>query len=183
MLLRRHRPLEPVGLQDEAHATFEELRSHVPTNKRAARPGTAAVELAVLLPFLMAMFLGIVDMGRLFYASMTVDNSLHNSLLFASQTFDNQNQQWTGNNQYWQGPSSQIVATDTAAAQLDGANLNPTLTTSNITTTAGTDTDGNSVVVVTVTYTFQTLVPFPGVPSQVVITRTGQVRVAPAVPS
>jgi Flp pilus assembly protein TadG len=145
------------------------------------RTAAATVELAVLLPFLVLMFLGIVDFGRLFYHSMTVQNALHNAMLFAGQTFDNQNQQWIGNNQYWQGPGGQVSATGDAAG-MDGSYMTPPLDTTQVTTATGTDANGNSVVIVTVSYTFQTLVPYPGIPSQVQIQRSAQIRVAPAVP-
>jgi hypothetical protein len=39
------------------------------------------------------------------------------------------------------------------------------------------------VNIVTVSYTFTTLVPFPGIPSPVTIVRQAQVRIAPATPS
>ncbi len=166
MILRRQNPFSNVYLAHSAGWPEAELpiwtsgrRTH-----HGSRRATATVELAVLLPFMMGMFLGVVDFGRLFYFSMTVDNSLHNAMLFSGQTFDNQNQQWIGTNQYWQGPNGQIVSSDNAAAELDGTNLNPQLPTANIQTTPGTDADGNSVVIVTVTYSFQTLVPYPGIP-------------------
>jgi hypothetical protein len=146
------------------------------------RTAAAVAELAILLPFLVAMFLGVVDFGRLFYHSMTVQNSLHNAMLFAGQTFDNQNQQWIGNTQYWQGPNGQVSAASDAAG-MDGSYMTPALDTTQVSTTSGTDADGNSVVIVTVSYTFQTLVPYPGIPSQVQIQRKAQIRVAPAVPS
>jgi Flp pilus assembly protein TadG len=145
------------------------------------RRAAAALEFAILLPFLTCMLLAVVDLGRLFYYTMTLENSLHNALLFAGQTFDNQNQQWIGNAQYWQGPGGN-VSTGTAAAQLDATNLTPSLPDANVTTASQTDADGNSVVVVTVTYTFTSLVSYPGLPSQVPISRSGQIRVAPAVP-
>jgi Flp pilus assembly protein TadG len=149
--------------------------------KARGRSAAAAVEFAVLLPFLMCMLLGVTDLGRMFYYSMTIENSLHNSLLFDSQAFDNQNQQWIGTTQYWQGPSGNL-STDTAAAQLDATNLNPSLPDANISSASSTDADGNNVVVVTVTYTFTPLVPYPGLPSSIPLSRSGQIRVAPAVP-
>jgi hypothetical protein len=39
------------------------------------------------------------------------------------------------------------------------------------------------VKIVTVSYTFTTLIPYPGIPNPVTIQRTAQVRVAPATPS
>jgi Flp pilus assembly protein TadG len=139
------------------------------------------VEFAVLLPFLTCMLLGLIDLGRLFYCSMTLENSLHNGMLFVSQSFDNQNQQWIGNTQYWQGPNGNLSAMDDAV-QLDATNITPSLPDGSISSTSGTDSDGNSIITVTVSYTFTPLVPYPGLPSQVPITRSGQIRVAPAVP-
>src|SRR5262249_25876830 len=132
------------------------------------RHAAATVEFAVLLPFLVCMLLGVTDLGRLFYVSMTIDNSLEDGMLMVGQTFDNQNQQWVGNPQSWQGPSGSLSSA-AAAAQLDGANLTPALPNANVTTASSTDADGNPVVVVTVTYTFQPIVPYPGLPSQVSI--------------
>jgi hypothetical protein len=185
MMLRRHHSFGSLGCETGVTAPVGQhrLRTTRSRTNQGFRSAAATVELALLLPFMMAMFLGVVDFGRLCYFSMTVDDSLHNAMLFSAQTFDNQNQQWIGNNQYWQGPGGQIVSGDTAAAQLDGANLDPPLPAANVQTTPGTDADGNAVMVVTVTYTFQTVVPYPGIPSQVVIRRTGQIRVAPGTPS
>jgi hypothetical protein len=103
--------------------------------------------------------------------------------VFGSQTFDNQNQQWLGNTQYWQGPSSQMVSAEKAAAEIDGANLTPALADSNVTVTAGTDAAGNPINTATITYTFNTVSSYPGIPSALVLTRSVQSRVAPSTPS
>ena len=150
---------------------------------RAVRRGTATAELAVLLPLLVALFLFAADFARIFYVSITLENAIHNAALFGSRTFDNRNQQWIGNQQYWQGPNGQLITQESVASELDGANLNPALAGSNVSVTSGTDADGNSVAIVTITYTFNTIVPYPGIPSPVTITRTAQMRVAPAKPS
>ena len=151
------------------------------TNRPTRRAAT--VELAFLLPFLMALFLFAFDFARIFYVTITIENAIHNAALFGSQVFDNQNQQWIGNQQYWQGPSGQVASQAKAAAEFDGTNLSPALADGNINITSGTDADGHPVNIVTVTYTFSTIVPYPGIPSPVTITRTAQVRVAPATPS
>jgi hypothetical protein len=135
-----------------------------------------------MLPVLVPLLVAVIDLGRLFYCSMTVENCLHNSVLFSGQTFDNQNQEWVGTTQYWQGPNG-AVSTTQAAGELDGTNLSPALTDAEITTSSTKDDDGNSVVVVTVTYTFTPLVPYPGLPSSVPISRSRQIRVAPALPN
>jgi Flp pilus assembly protein TadG len=146
------------------------------------RPGAAAVECALLLPFLAFVFVIAVDFGRIIYYTITIDNCVHNGAIFASHTFDNQNQQWIGTNQYWQAPSGQISAV-VDATLTDGANLNPALTANNVTVSSGKDADGNSITTVSISYTFQTITQLPGVPSNVTIVRSCQIRVAPATPS
>jgi TadE-like protein len=152
------------------------------TCQRQRRKATASVELAVLLPFLVSIFLMATDFARVLYYTITIENCALNGALFGGQGFDNQNQQWIGNQQYWQGPNGQVVSLEKAVAELDGTNLNPPLADSNITVTTGTDADGNTVNIVTVKYTFNTIVPYPGIPSPVTIVRTAQARVAPAIP-
>jgi hypothetical protein len=150
---------------------------------RSARRGIAAVELAVLLPFLVFVFLATVDFARILYFVITIDNCTHNAAIFGSQTFDNQNQQWQGNVQYWQGPNSQMVSTEQVAGDIDGSNLSPALGPSNVTVASSTDVSGNPVNVVTINYTFNTITSFPGIPNTVNLTRIVQARVAPATPT
>ncbi len=140
------------------------------------------MEFALLLPFLAFLFVIAVDYGRIIYYTVTIDNCVHNGALFASQSFDNQNQQWIGNNQYWQCPSGQVSAVVNATLA-DGANLNPPLAAGNVTTSSGTDANSHNITTVTVTYTFQTITQFPGVPSSVTIVRSCQMRVVPATPT
>jgi len=149
---------------------------------RKTRKGAAAVEMALVLPFLVFVLLASIDFARVIYYTIVIDNCCHNAVIFGSQTYDNQNQQWIGNQQYWQGPNSQMLSTEQAAGDVNGTNLSPALANSNITVSPGTDAYGNSVNNVTITYSFKTIAPFPGIPSTVTITRTVQVRVAPAIP-
>jgi Flp pilus assembly protein TadG len=153
------------------------------TNPQQIRRGNAVAEFAILLPFLVASFLFAVDFARIFYYTITVENCVHDAALFGSQVFDNQNQQWVGNVQYWENPNGTVVSQENAVCLLDGMNLNPAISTANVNVTSGVDADGNPVNIVTVTYTFNTIVPYPGIPSPVTITRTAQIRVAPATPS
>jgi hypothetical protein len=155
----------------------------MPFHPSAERRGAATVEFAVLLPFLVALFLFATDFARVFYVSITLENAIHNGALFGGQVFDNQNQQWIGNQQYWQGPNGRLVSLPRVASELDGTNLNPVLADSNIGVSSGTDADGNPVNLVTVNYTFNTILPYPGIPSPLTITRTAQIRIAPATPN
>jgi len=145
------------------------------------RSAASTVEFALVLPFLLFLLAVTVDFGRVIYYTVTIDNCVHNGAIFASRTFDNQNQQWISNNQYWQGPNGQMSAA-VDATLVDGAGLSPPLNSSNVSVTSGADADGNSVAIVTVTYNFQTITQCPGLPANLNIVRSCQVRVAPATP-
>lgn len=125
--------------------------------------GTAVVELAILLPLLTFLFLIATDYARIFYCSLTLENCARNGALCASNAFN------------YPMPYSSIAQ----AALADGANLNPPLTSDDVTVTNGTDANGNPSVTVTVNYTFQTITNYPGLPSSVNLTRSVEMRVAP----
>ncbi len=136
------------------------------------RLGMAAVELAVFLPFLVFIFLIAVDFSRIFYCSLTIANCARNGAVFASQV---------NNSQSWQGGTAFTNVQQAALA--DGGNLNPPLTNSNVTVSQGLDADGNSCVTVSVSYTFQTIANFPGIPYSTNLVRKVQMRVAPRFPN
>ncbi len=127
---------------------------------KPARRGAAVAELAILLPFLTFLFLAAVDFGRVFYHYLTITNCASNGATYAS--------------------TDATHAVDTSgiqdAALVDATDLKPT---QSVSSTTGTDKAGNSFVQVTVSYPFQTIASFPGIPSYMTIRRTVQMRVAP----
>ena len=127
---------------------------------RRPRRAAAAVELALLLPFLAFIFVAGVDYARVFYYYLTVTNCARSGALYAS--------------------TDAAHASDTtgiqSAAQAESAELAPKLSVSS---TTGTDSAGNPYVAVTVSYPFKTIANFPGIPSSATIIRTVQMRVAP----
>jgi hypothetical protein len=127
------------------------------------RRGAAAVELAVLLPLLMFLFVIAIDYGRIFYYALTLENCARNGAVFGSNVANSQM------------PYSSIQQ----AAIADGANLNPPLTTANVAVANGSDANNNPTVTVTVSYTFQTLTGYPGLPNTVNLSRSVEMRVAP----
>ncbi len=129
-----------------------------------SRPATAAVELAVLLPFLAFLFVIGIDFARVFYFSITVTNAARNGASYGSQD----------------ATHAADTAGIQAAALADATNLRPAPAVSS---TAATDADGNPCVQVTVTYTFQSITNFPGVPGSVNLSRTVQMRTAPTLPT
>lgn len=127
------------------------------------RKGAAAVELAVLLPLLMFLFVIAVDYARIFFYSLTVENCARNGALCASNAFT------------YPMPYNSIAQ----AALADGGSLSPPLTASDITVVNGTDASNNPSVTVTVNYSFQTITKYPGLPSTVNLVRSVEMRVAP----
>jgi Flp pilus assembly protein TadG len=124
----------------------------------------AAVELAIVLPFLCFLFVVAVDFARIFYFSLTVANCARNGALYGSQNPTN--------------------ALDTSgistAAAMDADNLNSQL----LTVTSATDSPTSPTYVdVTVTYPFTTITSFPGINSQTTITRTVRMLVVPLTPN
>ena len=127
------------------------------------RRGAAIVELAILLPLLVFLFLIGTDFARSFYYSLSVANGARNGALY--------------------GATDPAHATDTAgiqaAALTDLGDLTPT---PNVNSTTLTDANGNQYVKVTVTYSFSTITNYPGIPSSFSITQICQMRVLPMTP-
>jgi Flp pilus assembly protein TadG len=140
-----------------------------PENRRFAfspgfrtRRAAAALELAILLPLITFLFLLAVDFARIFYYSHVIENCARKGALYASDP---------------KAPSFQLYANvQQAALDSDAASLNPQPT---VTSTSGTDAAGNPFISVTVTWQFQTVTGFPGLPNPVTLSRTVQMRSAP----
>ncbi len=130
-----------------------------PRGRRAA----AATELAVLLPFLALVFVAGLDFARVFYHALTITNCARNGAVYAS--------------------ADPTHAADSAgiqaAALVDASNLSPS---PNVTSSTGTDADGNPTVQVTVTYDFQMLTEFLPTGGTFHLSRTVEMRVAPVLP-
>ena len=122
---------------------------------RLVRPGVAATELAIWLPFLVLLFAVAVDFCRVYFATQTVQNCAAAGATYASgvSTAD---------------PAKTSVSDAVVQAVLaEGVSLNPPLQQANVATT----TTGNSVQV-SVTYDFPLLTRLPGLGGTVTITRS-----------
>ena len=133
----------------------------MPRRANRGRKATAAVELAVLLPFLAFLFVIAVDFARIFYYSQIIQNCAKQGALWSSDEKAN---------------SQNLYPDVTSAAVADAPDLSPTPTA---TETFGTDAAGHPYVTVTVTWAFQTITNFPGVPNNVTLTRSVQMRMVP----
>jgi Flp pilus assembly protein TadG len=129
---------------------------------RSARRGAAAVELAILLPFLALAASAALDFGRVFHATQVLDTAASTGAQYASGTA------WV--------PLSTTTPSDAAraAAVAEGASLNPPLAANDVDVTVA----GN-VATVAVSHDFPLLtgVLFPS--RSVHLRRTAVVRIAP----
>jgi len=139
---------------------------HRPRRQRPnLHPGSASVELALVLPLLALFFLIAVDFARLYYHYNIVTNCARNGALYGSDPTA--------------APESHY-ATLQDAALADASDLNPQPT---VTSGNGTDSAGNPYVEVTVVYPFQTISNYPGLPNPINLSRTVRMRVASAIPN
>jgi len=128
------------------------------------RRGAAAVEFAVMLPFLLFVFIATVDFCRVFYYSLTVSNCARNGAIYGSADAAHALN------------TSGIVT----ACKSDAGNLNQ----QQLGVTCSTDSASNpSRVDVTVTYPFTTIAQYPAVPRETILTRTIRMSVLPATPN
>src|SRR5262249_40059603 len=128
------------------------------------RSGVAVVELAVLLPLLMFLFVITVDFARVYYFSVTLTNCARAGALYA----------------YDPVAAVESPFTSTSEAALaDATNLSPQPV---ITSQNGVDAAGLAYVDVTATYPFTTVSNFPGVPS-LQLSRTVRMYMAPIIPN
>ena len=150
---------------------------------RAERRAVAAVELALLLPFLAFMFIIVVDWARIFYYSIAVTNCARNGAMYYArqQSAVTTTAPYTDDGlvNLYLGASPDPV---TAAALADASDLSPAPTVS---TNTGSDSYG-PYVEVTVAYTFQTVtgfsVQFFSVPASTNVTTTCRMYVPPESP-
>src|SRR5262245_2794442 len=129
------------------------------------RRGVAVVELAVLLPLLILLFLITVDFARVFYFSLTLTNCARNGAMYASDPL---------------GQVESPFANVQAAALSDATNLTPQPT---VTSVNGVDASGRAYAEVTAQYTFRTITKFPLIPSQVNLSRKVRMYIAAAIPN
>ena len=136
----------------------------IATSRRSSdgrRRGAATVELAILLPFLCLFCLGAIDYARAFSYAVVVANCARNGAMYASDPNATADTPYTS-------------LTQAALADAGGISPTPTVTSAN-----GTDSNGDKYVDVTVSYTFQTLVSYPGIPSTITLTRTVRAAISP----
>ncbi len=162
---------------------------------RRKQSGQALIELAFVLPVLMLLALGVIEVGRYSYIAILIGNAARAGAAYGAQSnaqsadtngiahaadydFAGATSGSTANN----GQTvSKLTVTSSVACGCDSAGV---ITAFGCTTAtnpnAGSCTTGNWVVVVSVTAsgTFNALFSYPGIPSPITISRTASMRVA-----
>jgi Flp pilus assembly protein TadG len=127
------------------------------------RRGASAAELALLSPLLMIMFCGAVDFCRFFYTYTTITNAARNGAMWLADPL---------------AATQSPYANYQQAALADANGLSPALSASNVTSSNGTDGQGNATVSVNVQYTFNLMTSYLGF-SSLNLQRTIAMRTAP----
>jgi Flp pilus assembly protein TadG len=167
MMLSRHNPFRSVCLGNAPCQPERELPIQIPRNRgyQGSRSGAAAVELAVLLPFLMFIFLVTVDWARVFYFSVIIDNCARQGALYESDPIA-------------AAQSPYLTVTDAALADASDLQPQPAVSTTN-----GVDEAGHPYIEVTVSWQFSTITNFPGITPVMNVSRSVRTRVAPVTPN
>lgn len=129
------------------------------TRPHRGRPATAATELALVLPFLVVLVLGCVDFGRFSHANVAVTNAAR-----AGAEFGGTHPYTAGTYATWEQQVRQAVTDEMAGLdRFDAARLT-------ITVTPAADADDTRVTV-DVTYPFETVTGWPGLPRTLTLRR------------
>jgi Flp pilus assembly protein TadG len=124
------------------------------------------VEFALAAPFLLILMLGVIDFGRVYFAYVSVTNSARTGADYAAANCD---------------PSCEaddLVGIRDAVVLETGQLLNTSSTNPEVAVNVGDSLGlGSSQVDVTVSYTFTTIFPWPGLPNSMNVERTVTARV------
>ena len=144
----------------------------------ATRRGSTVVELALVLPFLLFLFVIAVDYARIFYYGVILENCARNGAYYAS---DYPNANYLYNDIYGYKNLDEAV-------YKDAANISPppnytVAYSSSLKGTYGTTPLSAGYVQVTLTWQFKTISQFPGVAGTVDMQRSVIMRMAPVMPN
>ena len=156
--------------------------------KRSAQPprrGATAVELALVLPFLMFLFVVAIDYARVFYYGIMLENCARNGAYFASNY---PNASYLYNDIYGYKDLDDAIYSDAASVMKPG---DPAKNNATYELTYSYTLDGSYTATpvtsgyakVTMKWTFKTVTQFPAVPNKVALERSVIMKMAPVMPS
>jgi Flp pilus assembly protein TadG len=156
---------------------------------RRPQSGQALLELALMLPFLLLLVVGVVEIGRYAYIGVLVANAAHAGAIYGAQSLgqsgDGPGIQTAALNDFRDntGDTANLTLTSVSSSYSCGCD-NGGAVTAGICTGTGAATcaagTGHPVVTLTVTATgtFNPLFSYPGVSGSITLSRTSTMRVA-----
>jgi len=136
------------------------------------RSGTSFIETAIVIPALLMVCCGTMDFARIVFAGVELASAAHAGVQFGALTPGNSGNT-TGMTQAALNDASDLGASVTASASnfcmCSGATVACTSTCSGV-APAG-------YVTVTANYTYNTILPYPGLPQSVALSRIAKMRV------
>jgi Flp pilus assembly protein TadG len=132
---------------------------------RRKRSGSSAVEFALLVPWFVFLFVGVLDLGFYDYALVTAQSAARTAALFTSSSSSASTQSDLA--------CSYVIDQLTSNINLSGSTTCTGSSPISLTTSVDSATDGNSESIVTIQFTSPLMIPIPGLlPEQITIART-----------
>ena len=135
--------------------------------------GTSFIETAILLPVLLMLCCGTMDFARVMYAGIEISNAARAGVQYGSllpgNAGDTAGMQQAALNDATDLGTSNVTATASNFCMCNGSSVSCS------DTTCATTPDG--YVQVTASYTFNTVVHYPGLPQSITLSRTAKMRV------
>jgi Flp pilus assembly protein TadG len=157
--------------------------------RRSARreSGQSLLEVALVTPLILALALGVIELGRYSYVAILVGNAARAGAAYGAQglaqSVDTAGIQQAADNDF-QNNGQDVSALAVTSNVSCGCDSNGTITPATCSTTAnlnaGSCSTGHWVVMVSVetNATFHSLFNYPGIPSSITVDRTATMRVA-----
>ena len=149
-----------------------------------AQSGQSMIEFAFVLPILLVLLLGVIELGRYAYVAILVGNAAHAGAFYGAQSHpqsvDTIGITAAADNDFQNNGQNLSALTVTSLASC-GCDNGGTITSAPCTGTgAGTCAAGHWVVAVSVTASgsFAALFNYPGIPASITVSRTSTMRVA-----
>ncbi len=156
--------------------------------RNSSECGQSMLEVALLLPMLLILALGVIEMGRYAYISILVGNAARAGAAYGAQSLplsvDTTGIQTAADNDFQS--NGQDVSTLTVASSVacgcdsDGTVAAAVVCFTSTNPTAGTCAVGHWVATVSVTAsgTFNSIFNYPGIPKSISLSKTATLRVA-----
>ena len=168
-------------------AKFATSKLRVGGHRVRSQSGQTLLEVALLTPLLLAMVLGVIDMGRYAYIAILVGNAARAGAAYGAQSLP-QSVDITGieaaaDNDFQdngENVSTLAVSSSTACGCDSGGTITAAACSTATNLNAGMCATGHWVVMVSVTAsgTYSALFNWPGIPNSLAVSRTATLRVA-----